>query len=1043
MICIAGNISFNGLIYPKSREPNAREYYEVVEGGADLITRFLHEAQAEHGRTVSGPHVDVRNSREERSSGSPAGPTDEHREHQSARSTSADAEGQGGQETGLESQADTSADAEGQSGQETGLESQADTPANDDGQNRQQTGLNRQQTGLVSPRDTSANDDGQNRQQTGLESQADTPANDDGQNRQQTGLVSPRNTSVNDDGQNRQQTGLVSPRNTSVNDGGQIWHGSHEGRQSIVDGIVRDIGSRRHSQAEVLRRMSSSVMSPGDDLMNAILDLFPRESTSWDIEKYRVKETRLFDSSPIWYGSKDCEQAEALVVEAPKITKQNSERCVQWLKKAKGKKLIYKMTRPLARGRIWDYIRRPCSGVKVPGNQLVVVVDANDLRAEGLNISRHLSWERTAQSFQKYTMCMHQMHSLLFCPNLIVLFGCEGAIHCREGRESTLFFDPKCAEGDFSWSHSRGMVDVTGAFIAGLVTSLAKDGDIGNLLPGAIRRGLICAQRLVEEGFISSEDKTPDYPVNKVMERRLRKQEDKISSIRIPRERESDRNYWSIFLNLMGDTTEIARFIVRNGAKDVLSRVQTAQFGSLLTADRYEVEGFRAITNLVEEYIKGSKTKPLSIGVFGPPGSGKSFAVTEVISGALHTAKIERLTFNISQFNQYSDLLSAFQRIRDVAVSGSVPLALFDEFDTSFGQTKLGWLRYFLAPMQDGEFLDNGERHPLGRSIFVFMGGTSATYADFTRSMNSADVLKGRSTIGAAEKRTPDGKVQDDFVSVKGPDFVSRLRGYVDIRGPDQLDVKDQMYSIRRAILLRAMLERRMVVSNNRLHVDDAVLAGLLKTHRFNHGARSLEAILDMSRVSGCREFERAALPSDAQLGLHVDPKTFTEFMQAKDGLGDFLHGHVSRKFSDRLTTLRAGASNKAKEILASYDTHTAADDIVRKLRSINCYVIPKSSDPEENIPFDPSSQPLNNEEKKLKLAQEDYERYFMEITNNNESGNAVTMDELVSWEVEDNETRKIFVDLVGSIPNILDECGYRVYSLEEGAPIGSDSAHN
>lgn len=964
MICIAGNISFNGLIYPKSREPNAREYFEVVEGGAHLITRLLHEAQAEHGCSVNGPHVNEQSSHEETTSGTPIGSINEHHEYQSLRGGSANAKGRNG----------------------NGKDNKVP---------------NNEQTIQEGPTDNSAGAEGWG-------------------------------------GQTRQE----SPHGTRTIDEEQNLHENHEGRQVLGDSTLSDIGSRRPSQAEVLRRMSSSVTSPGDDLMNAVLDLTPRESRSGAIEKYRVKEIRLFDASPVWYGPKDCDQVETLVVEGPKITKENSERCVKWLKNAKGDKLIYKMTRPLARGRIWDYIRRPNSGVGVPENQLVVVVDANDLRAEGLDISRHLSWESTAQSFQKYTVSAHQMHSLLWCPNLIVLFGCEGAIHCRNGRESTLFFDPKCAEGDFSWSHSRRMVDVTGAFIAGLVTSLAKEKEIGNLLPDAIRRGLTNARRLVEEGFISSEDGTPDYPVQKVMDRRASKQEDKISSIRIPREGNSDRNFWSIFLNLMGDTTEIARFIVRNGAEDVLSRVQTAQFGSLVTADRYEMESFRAITNLVEEYIRGSKMEPLSIGVFGPPGSGKSFAVTQVISEALDAAKIEKLSFNISQFNKYSDLLSAFQRIRDVAVSGSVPLALFDEFDTNFGSTKLGWLRYFLAPMQDGKFLDNGELHPLGRSIFVFMGGTSATYADFTRSMNSADLMNEvPRQIGDAENRMSDGKVQEDFVSVKGPDFVSRLRGYADIRGPDQLGLNDHMYSIRRAILLRAMLKRRMNVSNNRLHVDDAVLAGLLKTPKFNHGARSLEAILDMSRVSGCREFERAALPSDAQLGLHINPKTFMEFMQAKDGLGDSLHGHVSRKISDRLSTLRASAKNKAKEILASYDTHTAADDIVRKLRSINCYVIPKSFDPEESLPFDPDSQPLKSEDNRLKLAREDYERYFMEITNNNESGNAVTQDELVSWEVEGGEIRNLFVDLVDSIPKILDECDYRVCSLEKGAPIGSSVA--
>ncbi|KAB8230212.1 uncharacterized protein BDW43DRAFT_314266 [Aspergillus alliaceus] len=339
------------------------------------------------------------------------------------------------------------------------------------------------------------------------------------------------------------------------------------------------------------------------------------------------------------------------------------------------------------------------------------------------------------------------------------------------------------------------------AFTAGLVSSFAKDSLLGERcsgsnLPKAIKKGLNSARELVSEGFCAEPNETPHYPLSQIMNDQG--EHYKIASVLIPLEN-STTDRWSIFLNVMGDTMEIARFIVQNGPDDVLSQVQTARFGKLLTADRREMEGFRAITNLVEEYIRGQQIEPLSIGIFGPPGSGKSFAVTQVIEGASHTAKIEELPFNLSQFNHYSDLLSSFQLIRDETLSGSLPMALFDEFDAEFESTSLGWLRYFLAPMQDGRFLDHGQmHHPLGRYIFVFIGGTSSKFADF---------------IG------PEGEHQTHFKQAKGPDFVSRLRGYADFHGSDKNGDDDKMYSIRRAILLRALLERRMVMSNNHLTV--------------------------------------------------------------------------------------------------------------------------------------------------------------------------------------------------------------------------------
>jgi len=89
----------------------------------------------------------------------------------------------------------------------------------------------------------------------------------------------------------------------------------------------------------------------------------------------------------------------------------------------------------------------------------------------------------------------------------------------------------------------------------------------------------------------------------------------------------------------------------------------------------------------------------------------------------------------------------------------------FDEFDSPF-EGKLGWLKYFLSPMQDGTFRDGESVHPIGKSIFVFAGGINSTFAAF-----SQDGLKGQ------EK-------EQEFKNAKVPDFISRLCGYVNILGP-------------------------------------------------------------------------------------------------------------------------------------------------------------------------------------------------------------------------------------------------------------------
>jgi hypothetical protein len=222
----------------------------------------------------------------------------------------------------------------------------------------------------------------------------------------------------------------------------------------------------------------------------------------------------------------------------------------------------------------------------------------------------------------------------------------------------------------------------------------------------------------------------------------------------------------------------------------------------------------------------------------------------------------------LSQFRSPSDLAKVFHKARDFSLEGKIPLIIFDEFDTSF-EGKLGWLKYFLAPMQDGLFREEDTEHPIGKAIFVFAGGTSSTFEEFCGESITDDEDKKRFLI--------------EFKSAKGPDFISRLRGNVNILGPNPSNHQvDQLYVIRRAMLLRSLFKRKLphlINDRGEAQIDNGVLRALLKIPRYKHESRSMEAIMDMSILTNAKKWEQSHLPSKVQLKLHVDEEQFTRHL--------------------------------------------------------------------------------------------------------------------------------------------------------------------
>jgi hypothetical protein len=538
-------------------------------------------------------------------------------------------------------------------------------------------------------------------------------------------------------------------------------------------------------------------------------------------------------------------------------------------KKDKPEWVIVKMSGPVAQG---DLFREVSDKFK---DRLIIAVSINDIRREEVGITKGLSWERTAQDLLLGLKFNPRMRNLMKCRHLIISFGSEGAIWLNirgDKTENNLVFDPANLEFEWREQFEGSAFGTLSCLTAGIVGQLMMPEDKIRLKDG-IMSGLSAIRRLHLEGHGAIETGNPAFPLNEVVEELL-KHSRAYSSVKVPSQPDKPgyrSNHWTI----MGGTSSddigyplygLARRVALFGEKE-LSDIPYSKFGKLFTVDRSEIESLRGIQRLIKDYeAKKHHKKPLSIAVFGPPGSGKSFGIKQIAKSIMGN-DVPILEFNLSQFTGPNELTAAFHQVRDMVLKGKTPCVFWDEFDSK----EYMWLQYLLAPMQDGEFREGQLVHPIGKCVFVFAGGTSYDMENF----------------GPSEKKSQEYKT---FKMLKGPDFASRLNGYLNVLGPnkrqiynrasgnwvDDKDPEDICFPVRRALLMRVMLE---YVENEKLDIDKGLLTAFIEIDKYKHGARSLETILLLSKQAGVKTLRRSDLPPREQMSLHIDYDKFIDLV--------------------------------------------------------------------------------------------------------------------------------------------------------------------
>lgn len=609
--------------------------------------------------------------------------------------------------------------------------------------------------------------------------------------------------------------------------------------------------------------------------------------------------------------------------------------------------------------------------------RLWVVLSASSLRQRNAMVSRALSWDQALEDLEAEFRSGPSSRDLARVARVVVHFGLAGASVFDRGTLHRFYFLPNELEGIWEDERPGRSFGTASVLTAALVRHCADPGSYPLFF--AITQALAAQRAVHHEGAGAGSEFDIDFGFGSRISpaagaaSRVAPSPPGSARLRPPQKNDQGphldeirpfRMAWNtdefqiwppaaapslarsrLLCNITGTTPESlmakAAEVVVQGVDAALASVPKAAFGNFKTVDREEIESANEIRRLILEYQKHPADKrPLSIAVFGAPGSGKSFAIKE-IGKSIFGKDREPLEFNLTQIKTPADLHRAFHQVRDASIRHEIPLVFWDEFDTG----GLQWLADFLAPMQDAEFFDGSHKHPFGKCIFVFAGATSTTFSRF------------KAWPRSDERPEPEGdnatSWSRNFTDVKGPDFVSRLRGFVDVKGPNpvrpqpgaahfQAVQHDPAYVLRRAMMLRSEIERNFPdlidAHTKRVRIAANVLHAFLSVERYEHGARSLSALLTMSGLSHSKQFNSSAIPSPALASLHVSHDFFA-CLQEPASSEDLLlclarAGHNGYR-KERAKTEPEHSDNVDWEQLEPKQRHDNVDPVPRRLLAL------------------------------------------------------------------------------------------------------------
>jgi hypothetical protein len=203
------------------------------------------------------------------------------------------------------------------------------------------------------------------------------------------------------------------------------------------------------------------------------------------------------------------------------------------------------------------------------------------------------------------------------------------------------------------------------------------------------------------------------------------------------------------------------------------------------------------------------------------------------------------------------------------------------------------------------------------------------------------------------------------------------------------------------------------------------VVRAFLGVPEFRHGVRSIEAILDMSRLERAAEITTSVLPPATQLALHTSPADFLRLINFDLTLGEHLE-QLARLAHEAFVADMKGKRDPGHPSMQSWDelvplyknsNREQAAHIAVKLAAIGCKAVPRE---------DPSKEVILSDEEIEKLAVMEHTRWMDERRRAQPDHKA-----LVPWDRLPEADKEKDRDAVRKLRSHLDEVGLAIVRLE------------